>query len=140
VLGNTRRVYVALKALFLISGFYMFYWAQNEYQADREYDCIRAELELFVAFMLQRGVSITFAETADEGTELLWSNCGILVNDSGIIVRDYADYALPPSIDSSNKGAHGSLLDPTFLAFLEAFTKRNRFESDMAFDVRDFKV
>jgi len=134
-LERTRRVYVPLKTLFLVSEFYMFYWAQDEYQEDRKFESIRTELELFVEFMLQQGVSIAFSERADEGIELLWANCSILVNDSGIIIRDHADYALPQGIGSSDKCSRDSLLDPPFLAFLEDFKKRNTFVTDMSVDV-----
>ena len=135
LLDTTRRVYIPLKTLFLLSEFYMFYSAQDEYQEDMEHDSIRAELELFVDFMLQRGISIAFSENTDEGIELLWGNCGILVNNSEIIIRDYADYPLPRGIDPSQGDTRGSLLDPSFLAFLEDFAERNTFESDMSIDV-----
>lgn len=135
VLGKTRRVYIPLKTLFLLSEFYMFYWAQDKYEGDRKYDSIRAELELFVEFMLQQGVSIAFSDSADEGIELLWANCSILVNNSGIVIRDHADYALPRGISSSDKCSRDSLLDPSFLAFLEDFKKRNTFVTDMSVDV-----
>jgi hypothetical protein len=113
----------------------MFYWAQDEYQEDRKFESIRTELELFVEFMLQQGVSIAFSERADEGIELLWANCSILVNNSGIIIRDHADYALPQGIGSSDKCSRDSLLDPPFIAFLEDFKKRNTFVTDMFVDV-----
>ena len=102
---------------------------------DKKFDSIRTELELFVEFMLQQGVSIAFSDSADEGIELLWANCSILVNDSGIVIRDHADYALPRGICSSDKCSCDSLLDPPFLAFLEDFKKRNTFVTDMSVDV-----
>ena len=85
--------------------------------------------------MLQQGVSIAFSERADEGIELLWANCSILVSDSGIVIRDHADYALPRGIDSSDKCSRDSLLDSSFLAFLEDFRQRNTFVTDMSVDV-----
>ena len=134
-LEKSRRVYVPLKTLYLVSEFYMFYWAQDEYQEDKKLESIRTELELFVEFMLQRGVSIAFSESADEGIELLWANCSILVNDSGIVIRDLADHALPRGIGSSDKYSRESLLDPPFLAFLEDFKKGNTSVTDMSVDV-----
>ena len=141
VLGDTKRVYIPLKALFLLSEFYMFYWALGQYEGDKEYDSIRTEVDLFVEFMLQRGVSIDILDSADEGVELLWGNNGISVNTSGTTVTNYADFALPRCIDTPDRCARSSLLDPSFLTFLEDFTEQNTFVSDMTVEVlRDSQV
>jgi hypothetical protein len=135
VLRDTKRVYIPLKSLFLLSEFYMFYWALDQYEGDKKYDSIRTEVELFVEFMRRRSVSIDILERADEGIELLWGNSGILVNASGITVRNYADYALPRGIDTSHIRARDSLLEPSFFTFWEDFTEQNTFVSDMTVEV-----
>lgn len=56
VLKDMGRVYVPLKGLFLLSNFYMFYWAHEKYQPDKKYSSVRAELEPFAEFMRQRNV------------------------------------------------------------------------------------
>lgn len=135
VLKDTGRVYVPLKGLFLLSNFYMFYWAHEEYQPDKEYSSVRAELGLFAEFMHRQNVPVAFAEGPEDKVELLWSNYGIHVDDSGITIRDYSDHAPPQKTIPSNENVHGSLLDPSFLDFLESFRERNTFVSNMAFDV-----
>jgi hypothetical protein len=133
-LKETRRVYIPLKGLFLLSNFYMFYWAHEEYQPNKEYGSIRAELEPFAEFMLRQNAPVAFAEGTEGEAELLWSNYGIHVNNSGITIRDYADHALPQKT-LFKESVRVTLLDSPFLAFLERFRKRNTFVSNMAFDV-----
>lgn len=135
VLKDTGRVYVPLKRLFLLSNFYMFFWAHEEYQPDEEYSSVRAELELFAEFMHRQNVPVAFAESPEDEVELLWSNYGIYVNDSGITIRDYSDYALPQKTTPFDENVRGSLLKLEFLDFLESFRERNTFISNMTCDV-----
>ncbi len=141
ILGKTSRVFVPLKALLLLSEFYMFYWGHGEYHGDKEYDSIRTELELFVEYMLQQGASLAIMESAEEEIQLVWGNYGIVVSNSGIAVRDYADHAVPRGIDPTDEDFRGSLLDPSFLSFLEDFRRQNTFITDMSNDVlEDFRT
>jgi hypothetical protein len=132
VFKEQGRVYIPLKLLFLLAHFYMFYWASEEHQPLKQYDFIRAELEPFVEYMQRRGVSIVFTAGPDSETELLWSNYGICVDDSGITIRDYADFKLPRPITPFRVEASGSLLDPQFIYYVEDFMKQNTFVSDMS--------
>lgn len=135
ILKETGRVYIPLKGLFLLSNFYMFYWAHEEYQPNKEYGSVRAELELFAEFMLQQNTPVAFAEGTEDEAELLWSNYGIHVNNSGITIKDYADYALPQKTLFFDESVRSVLLGSPFLDFLESFRERNTFVSNMAFEV-----
>ena len=105
------------------------------YQPDEEYSSVRAELELFAEFMHRQNVPVAFAESPEDEVELLWSNYGIYVNDSGITIRDYSDYALPQKPTPFDENVRGSLLKLEFLDSLESFRERNTFISNMTCDV-----
>ena len=134
-LKSDKKVYIPLKALFLMSEFYLFYWALSEYQPENEYESIRCELELFVDFMLKQGVHVHLVETAESETELVGDNLGILVSESGLVLRDYADFKQPhdPGLPKQNCGC--SSLDSSFLRFLKEYRDRNSFITNIAFEV-----
>jgi len=85
--------------------------------------------------MHRQNVPVAFAESPEDEVELLWSNYGIYVNDSGITIRDYSDYALPQKPTPFDENVRGSLLKLEFLDFLESFRERNTFISNMTCDV-----
>lgn len=134
-LKSEKKVYIPLKALFLMSEFYLFYWALSEYQPDCEYESIRAELELFVRFMLKQGVHIHLVETTEGGTELVRDNFGILVGESGLVFRDYADFTLPHDLSPPDQNPHYPFLDPSFLHFLKEYRNHNSFIANIASEV-----
>ena len=133
---SEKKAYIPLKALFLMSEFHLFYWALSEYQPDSEYESVRSELELFMYFMLKQGVRVDLVETAEGEPELVGGNLGILVSESGLVFRDYADFKQPHNPVSSKQHHGCSSLDPSFLHFLEEYRDRTSFITDIAFEVR----
>lgn len=135
LLKSDKRVYVPLKLLFLLSEFYLFYWARHEHEPDKEYESLRAELALFIEFMHRRGISIALTGNGGNGIELLWSNYGILLDDSHVTIKDYADYSLPRNVKPSDQCNYRLPLEPSFLEYLKEFTDRNTFVANVASEV-----
>lgn len=132
VVEQEKKVFIPLKALFLMSEFYLFHWALSKYQPDIEYESVRAELDLFVEFMREQNVLISIVENTEGTMRLLWGNYGVSVSESNLTFTDYADFDLPKDISVLEQDLYDSSLDPPLLAFLKNYRERNTFISNLA--------
>ena len=126
------EVYVPLKLLLLYSAFFLFYAALEEFEPNKEYDSVWATIEPFVLYMQRQDVELGVIHRSDDEVELVWGNHSLFFTESGVSIRDYADYATPATEANSTYTTMQTELDPNFLMFLQGFLKRTTFAADFS--------
>lgn len=134
-LRDKGEIYVPLKLLLLYSTFYLFYSALEEYESDKEYYSVWATLEPFILYMQRQDVELRSIQSCDSEVELVWGSYGLFFTETGVSIRDYADYATPATRTNSVDTTTQTILDPDFLEFLHEFTKRYTFVADFSQEV-----
>lgn len=134
-LEKDQWVYVPLRMLFIISELSLFDGILRKYYSKLRLHSPKEELLLFAQYMNHIGEkNINVIDIAKE-FEVIFSGYGIsLDKNKKIVIKDYADYALPENAKKINIESKKLILDDQFIKNSMEFLQHNGFKTNMIFD------
>jgi hypothetical protein len=124
-----------LKVLFVASEGFLLNRALHEFYHSAGVLSWDEEVEVYAAFLRQRGAAAGVAVRRGGRLEMLFGNAGFSITENGVQIHDYADHPLPPTRAPSPQPTSCNLLSHKFLEFFENWSGQKVFTSGLAYPI-----